>query len=322
MPVEFREAINRALAEELERDQSVILLGEDVGDAGGVFKVTVGLQERFGPQRVIDTPISELALSGAAFGSAITGMRPVLEIMFGDFMALPMDALVNQSAKYWYLSNDARSVPLVVRTAVGAGGRFGAVHSQNPGTWLHGVPGLKVVCPSRPTDAYGLLKQAIRDPNPVVFLEHKRLYSTKGEINDDGATLGSARVARPGTDVTAVSLMAGVPVLLEAAEMLDSDRISLEVVDLTSLRPLDTGTVAKSVSKTGRMLAVEEGTRTGGWAAGLLGALAVEALDLLEDAWLLNSPDHPIPFSPKLECAFVPDARAVAKSVRERLNGG
>jgi pyruvate/2-oxoglutarate/acetoin dehydrogenase E1 component len=175
MSLEFRAAIAQALAEELEHDERVVFFGEDVAAAGGVFKTTPGLLERFGEERVFDTPISELALSGAAFGAAVTGLRPVIEIMFGDFMALAMDSLVNQSAKYWYLSAEQHAVPLVVRCAVGAGGRFGAIHSQAPGTWLAGIAGLKIVCPAFPHDAKALLKSAIRDDNPVVFLEHKRL---------------------------------------------------------------------------------------------------------------------------------------------------
>jgi acetoin:2,6-dichlorophenolindophenol oxidoreductase subunit beta len=178
--LEFRAAVRDAIAEELERDPTVLFFGEDVAAPGGVFAVTGGLQERFGPQRVFDTPISELALAGAAFGAAVTGMRPVVEVMFGDFMGLAMDSLVNQAAKLWYVSNEQHSVPLVIRSAVGAGGRFGAMHSQNHGTWFQGVPGLKVVAPSSPGDAKGLLKAAIRDDNPVIFLEHKRLYSLKG----------------------------------------------------------------------------------------------------------------------------------------------
>ena len=180
--IEFRKAIREALDEELERDESVVFFGEDVAKPGGVFAVTPGLQERHGADRVFDTPISELVISGAAFGAAVNGLRPVIEIMFGDFLPLAMDAIVNQAAKYWYLSNEQASVPLVVRSTLGAGGRFGAIHSQNPASWFMGVPGLKIVAPSTPGDAKALLKASIRDENPVLFLEHKRLYSVKGEI--------------------------------------------------------------------------------------------------------------------------------------------
>jgi pyruvate/2-oxoglutarate/acetoin dehydrogenase E1 component len=316
---EFREAIRQAIAEEMERDERVVLIGEDVADAGGVFKVTEGLVDRFGPRRVVDTPISELALAGTAFGSAVAGLRPIIEIMFGDFMALPMDSLVNQAAKFWYLSGGARSVPLVVRSAVGAGGRFGAIHSQNPGIWLHGVPGLKVVGPSTPSDARLLLKAAIQDPNPVVFLEHKRLYSVKGELEDGVVKLGQAKVVRPGSDLTIASVMKGVPDSLAAADALAEAGVQAEVIDMRSLRPLDVDTVLESVARTGRLLAVEEGPQTGGWAAGLLGAVAAVGLGDLDDAWLLTTPDSPIPFSPPLEDNFLPGPEHIQASVLERL---
>ncbi|HEY1689956.1 MAG TPA: transketolase C-terminal domain-containing protein [Solirubrobacteraceae bacterium] len=337
---EFREALRLAIAEEMQHDERVILIGEDVAAAGGVFKVTEGLHERFGSARVIDTPISELALSSAAFGAAVAGCKPIVEIMFGDFMALPMDALVNQAAKYWYLSVGRNSVPLVVRTAAGAGGRFGAIHSQSPGTWLHGVPGLKVVCPSCVADARALLKAAIRDPNPVVFIEHKRLYAAKGELGEELEPLGKAQVVRVageggggagvgggagkggagrGGDVTIATVMKGVPDALAAAEQLAKDGIEVEVIDLRSLRPLDVETVAESVARTHRLLAVEEGPRTGGWAAGLIGAVASEALGEVDDLWTLCTPDTPIPFSPTLEDAFLPGADAIAQAIRMRF---
>jgi pyruvate/2-oxoglutarate/acetoin dehydrogenase E1 component len=318
--LEFRTAIRDGIAEEMERDERVVHFGEDIAAPEGVFKVTTGLHERFGGRRVFDTPISELALAGAAFGSAVTGLRPIIEIMFGDFMALPMDSLVNQSAKYWYLSNERASVPLVVRTAVGAGGRFGAIHSQNPGTWLHGVPGLKVVAPSTPSDAKALMKAAIRDENPVVFLEHKRLYSVKGPDADESpVALGSAGIVRRGDDLTIVAAMRGVTDALAAADVLAGDGISVEVVDLRSLRPLDVPTVVASVSRTNRLLAVEEGPRTGGWAAGLVGAVVAEALGELDDAWVLATPELPVPFSPPLEDAFLPGTDAIVAAVRSRL---
>jgi acetoin:2,6-dichlorophenolindophenol oxidoreductase subunit beta len=317
--LEFRAALNDAMAQELAADPSVLLIGEDVADAGGVFKVTQGLVERFGPERVIDTPISELALAGAAFGSAIMGLRPIVEIMFGDFVPLVMDGLINQAAKYRFLSGGAHTVPIVVRSAVGAGGRFGAIHSQNPGIWLHGVPGLKVVCPSSPADARTLLRASVRDEDPVMFLEHKRLYSVKGPDEEPALPLGRARVVRPGSDVTVVSVMKGVPDALEAAESLAGQGIDAEVVDLRSLRPLDVATVLEAVARTNRLVAVEEGSRTGGWAAGLLGAVAEEALDSLEDLWTITTPDTPVPFSPPLEDAFLPGPARIAASLLERL---
>jgi acetoin:2,6-dichlorophenolindophenol oxidoreductase subunit beta len=314
--IEFRDAIRDALAEEIERDPAVVFFGEDVAAAGGVFKVTPGLHERFGDERVFDTPISELALAGAAYGAAVTGLRPVIEVMFGDFMALPMDSLVNQAAKFWYISNEQGTVPLVVRSAVGGGGRFGAIHSQMHGTWFQGIPGLKIAAPSSPGEAKGLLKGAIRDDNPVLFLEHKRLYSTKGPEGPEVIPLGQAAVARPGTDLTIVSISKGVRDALAAAEELDLD---VEVIDLRTLRPLDVATVLESVAKTNRLLAVEEGPRTGGWATGVLGAVTEQALHDLDDAWILATDETPIPYSPTLEDAFVPSAAAIVESVRARL---
>jgi pyruvate/2-oxoglutarate/acetoin dehydrogenase E1 component len=240
--------------------------------------------------------------------------------MFGDIMGLAMDSLVNQSAKFWYVSNEQASVPLVVRSAVGAGGRFGAMHSQIHGTWFQGIPGLKVVGPSNPADAKGLLKAAIRDDNPVIFLEHKRLYSVKGpRPNEEVVPLGKAAIVRGGEDVTIVSALRGVRDSLEAAEELAGDGVDAEVVDLRSLRPLDHETVLESVAKTNRVLLVEEGTRVGGWAANLLGILTAEGLEELDDAWILPTGDTPAPYSPTLEDAWLPGAPEIAAAVRDRL---
>jgi pyruvate/2-oxoglutarate/acetoin dehydrogenase E1 component len=318
--LEFRTAIRDALAEEIERDPAVVFFGEDVAAAGGVFKATPELHERFGDERVFDTPISELALAGAAFGAAVTGLRPVFEVMFGDFMGLPMDSLVNQAAKFWYISNEQGPVPLVVRSAVGGGGRFGAMHSQFHATWFQGIPGLKIAAPSNPADAKGLLKGAIRDDNPVIFLEHKRLYSVKGAPpqNGDVVPLGEANVAREGSHLTLVSIAKGVPDSLAAAEQLAQDGIEAEVIDLRTLRPLDLETVLHSVEKTNRLVAVEEGPRLGGWAANLVGAVAAEALHDLDDAWVVATGETPIPYSPPLEDEFMPTADSIAAAVRER----
>jgi pyruvate/2-oxoglutarate/acetoin dehydrogenase E1 component len=319
--MEFRQAILTALDEELERDQDVVFFGEDVAaEQGGVFAVTPGLQDKHGADRVFDTPISELAMTGAAFGSAVTGLRPVIEIMFGDFMPLAMDSLVNQAAKYWYISNEQGSVPLVVRSAIGAGGRFGAVHSQTPVPWFLGVPGLKIACPATPHDARALLKSAIRDDNPVLFFEHKRLYSIKGEVSDEEVPLGQARVVREGADLTIVAAMVGVHVALEVAEELARDGIEAEVIDLRTMRPLDHATVAASVERTNRLLVVEEGPRVGGWSSTVLAELAEHSLGEIDDIWRLTTPDTPIPFAPTLEDAFLPRAEAVAAAVRERLD--
>jgi pyruvate/2-oxoglutarate/acetoin dehydrogenase E1 component len=297
----------------------VILLGEDVAVAGGVFAVTTGLLEKHGADRVIDTPISELALAGTVFGSAANGLRPVVEIMFADFLPLVMDMLVNQATKYWYLSNEQASVPFVIRSACGAGGRFGAIHSQTPISWLLGLPGLKIVCPATPSDAYGLLVSAIRDDNPVVFLEHKRLYSVKGEVAREPVPIGRAAVVREGGDLTIVSTMKGVHDALEAAETLAAGGVEATVIDLRTLRPLDTETIIQSVEQTNRLLVVEEGPETGGWAGEVIACVTGEALGQLDAIWRLTTPDLPIPYSPQLEDAFLPGPRAIVESVGEHL---
>jgi acetoin:2,6-dichlorophenolindophenol oxidoreductase subunit beta len=317
--VAFRTAIRDALDEELAADERVILFGEDVAVAGGVFATTTGLYDKYGPERVFDTPISELALAGAAFGSAVTGLRPVVEIMFGDFLTLAMDSLVNQSTKYWFLTQEQVSVPLVIRSVVGAGGRFGAIHSQMPVSWFMGVPGLKIACPSSPADAKALLKAAIRDDNPVLFFEHKRLYGLEGEVDGTVARLGEAAVLREGNDVTLVTAMKGVHDALEAAEELERDHLSVEVIDLRTLRPLDVETIVASVRKTNRLVAVEEGPVTGGWAGEALAAVTEEALGYLDDAWRIATPNTPIPYSPPLEDAFLPGPERIATEIRRRL---
>jgi acetoin:2,6-dichlorophenolindophenol oxidoreductase subunit beta len=318
--VEFRAALRAALDEELAADSSVVLFGEDVAAAGGVFAVTTGLHEKYGSERVFDTPISELAMTGAAFGAAVSGMRPVLEIMFGDFLALSMDSLINQASKYFFLTGGRQSVPLVIRSVVGAGGRFGAIHSQMPVSWLMGIPGLKIVGPSTPGSAKGLLKSAIRDPNPVLFFEHKRLYSKKGPVNDGALVpLGVAEVLREGGDVTLVSAMKGVDDSLEAAEMLAAEGVSAEVIDLQTLRPLDVETIMRSLAKTNRLAVVEEGPRTGGWAGEVL-ALALEhGLGDIDDAWRITTPDSPVPYSPPLEDAFLPGPARIVEEVRRHF---
>jgi len=312
--IEFRRAIRDALDEELARDESVIFFGEDVAKAGGVFAVTPGLWEKY-PDRVLDTPISELALAGAAFGSAVCGKRPVFEIMFGDFLPLTMDSLVNQSAKYWYISNEQASIPLVVRSAIGAGGRFGAIHSQTPISWFLGVPGLKIVCPATPADAKGLLKSAIRDPNPVLFLEHKRLYGLKGEVNGDLTPIGKGAVVREGDDITVVGAMKSVHEALAAAGKLVEHSVEAEVIDLRTLRPMDIDLVLESVAKTSRLVVVEEGPRTGGWAAEVVARVSEAALDQLDDIWRITTADAPIPYSPTLEDAFLPAPDVIVESI-------
>lgn len=317
--LEFREAIRQALDEELERDESVIMFGEDIGVAGGVFAMTPGLHEKHGADRVFDTPISELAMTGAAFGAAVCGLRPVLEIMFGDFLPLSMDSLLNQASKYWFLTGGEQSVPLVVRSVVGGGGRFGAIHSQMPAAWFNGITGIKIVAPAIPADAKALLKASICDENPVIFLEHKRLLSMKGEPGDGAVPLGCARVARVGSEVTLVSAMKGVHDCLEAADELADKNVSAEVIDVRTIRPLDVDTLLTSVAKTNRLVVVEEGPRTGGWGAEALATVTEHGLGDLDDAWRITTPNTPVPYSPPLEDAHLPDGARIAREVMERL---
>jgi acetoin:2,6-dichlorophenolindophenol oxidoreductase subunit beta len=289
-PIPFRTAVRDALDEELAADERVILFGEDVAVAGGVFATTPGLYEKYGADRVFDTPISELALAGAAFGSAVTGLRPVIEIMFGDFLTLAMDMLVNQATKYRFLTQEQVSVPLVIRSVVGAGGRFGAIHSQMPASWFMGVPGLKIVAPSTPADAKSLLKAAIRDDNPVLFFEHKRLYGLEGDVDGEVGRLGEAAVIREGSDITLVTAMKSVHDASEAAAALEREGISVEVIDLRTLRPIDVETILASIRKTNRIVVVEEGPATGGWAGEVLACVTEEALGHLDDVWRIATP--------------------------------
>ena len=311
--VAFRQAVRDAIADEMEADERVVLIGEDVSQ-GGVFNVTPGLAERFGELRVVDTPISELAFTSAAFGAAVRGLRPVVEIMFGDFLALALDSLGNQASKYWYLSNEQASVPLVVRSAVGAGASFGPCHSQTPTGWFMGEPGLRLVAPSTPSDAYALTRAAIRDPNPVVVFEHKALYARKGELNGASADLGRAAVRREGGHVTLCAAMAMVEVALEAAEALAGEGVDAEVIDLRSLRPLDAETIGASVAKTGALVVIEEGPPQGGYAAEVV-ALAAESAGPVA-ARRVTMPDLPIPFAPNLEREALPGVDDVLEAVR------
>jgi acetoin:2,6-dichlorophenolindophenol oxidoreductase subunit beta len=317
--IAFRTAVRDALDEELAADDRVIVFGEDVAVAGGVFATTPGLYEKYGADRVFDTPISELALAGAAFGSAVTGLRPVIEIMFGDFLTLAMDMLVNQATKYRFLTQEQVSVPLVIRSVVGAGGRFGAIHSQMPASWFMGVPGLKIVAPSTPADAKSLLKAAIRDDNPVLFFEHKRLYGLEGDVDGEVGRLGEAAVIREGSDITLVTAMKSVHDASEAAAALEREGISVEVIDLRTLRPIDVETILASIRKTNRIVVVEEGPATGGWAGEVLACVTEEALGHLDDAWRIATPNTPIPYSPPLEDAFLPGPDRIAAEIRRRL---
>lgn len=322
MLLTYREAVARGIAQELERDERVVFFGEDVASAGGVFKSTVGLLDRFGPQRVRDTPISEQAILGAAMGAAMTGLRPIAEIMFSDFLAVCWDIVANEIAKTRYMTGGQVTLPLVVRTANGGGLRFGAQHSQAVENWAMAVPGLKVVAPATPRDVVGLLAAAVRDPDPVVFFEAKGLYPSKGEVPDGEIVdeLGTARVLRTGRDCTILALAAMVPRALEAAETLAGLGIDATVVDVRSLVPLDTRTILESVASTGRLFTVEENPRLCGWGAEVVSIVAEEAWsELTGPAVRITTPHVPLPSADALEDHARPSAARVVETVRKTL---
>ncbi len=322
--LDYRAAVLAALAGEMRRDPAVILLGEDVGAAGGVFLQTAGLLGEFGAERVIDTPISESGAFGIAVGAAMTGQRPVFEVMFGDFMTLVMDQLVNQAAKVHYMSAGQFSVPLVLRTAVGIGASLGPQHSQSLHAWAAHIPGLKVVMPSTPWDAKGLMAAAIRDDNPVVFFEDRMLYTRKGPVPEGELVIpiGLAEVKRPGTDVTIIALSRMVQVALDAAEALAAEGIAAEVVDPRSLLPLDLPTLVASVKKTSRAVVVDGGYRQYGVTGEIAAALTEEAFDWLDAPVLrVGAADVPIPFNRSLEALVLPDARQLAGIVAKLVRG-
>ena len=315
----YRDAVTAALAQEMERDDSVYFIGEDVAAAGGVFKATPGLLERFGPRRVRDTPISEEAIAGVVMGAAMTGLRPVGEIMFSDFFATCWDIVANQIAKTRYMTNGQVSLPLVLRSANGAGLRFGAQHSQAVENWAMAVPGLKVVAPSTPADAKGLLAASIRDDDPVVFLEAKSLYPMKGEVPDDEHVdeLGKATIHGDGTDVVLVALAAMVPRALEAARRLEAEHdIASRVVDLRSLVPLDVTSVLAAVRATGRVFTVEENPRLCGWGAEIASIIAEEAFyDLDGPIIRITTPHVPLPAADVLEDETLPTVTRIVETV-------
>ena len=318
----FIEILRRALDEELARDASVHLLGEDVA-TGGAFGVTRGLAEKYGTQRVRNTPISEAAITGLATGAALCGLKPVLEIMFIDFATLAMDCLVNQTAKYRYMSGGQLAVPLVVRTQAGAAGGAAAQHSQSLEAWFIHVPGLVVVAPSSPAEAYGLLKGAMRLGEPVLFVEHKRLYAMKEALADDAALLpiGKARVARSGKDITVIAYSAMVQDALDAAEQLTGAGISAEVIDLRTLVPVDMATIAGSVARTHRALIAHEAVRNGGVGAEIAARIGSELFDELDAPVMrVGCPFAPIPFAPELERALLPGSADIVRAVRQMLD--
>ncbi|MGH9067826.1 MAG: alpha-ketoacid dehydrogenase subunit beta [Acidimicrobiales bacterium] len=318
----YREAVAHGIAQEMERDPDVVFLGEDIAAAGGCFKATVGLLDRFGPARVRDTPISEQAILGAAMGAAMTGLRPVAEIMFSDFLAVCWDIVANEIAKMRYMTNGQVDLPLVIRTGNGGGSRFGAQHSQSVESWAMAVPGLKVVAPSTPSDVVGLLAAAIRDPDPVMFFEHKSLYATRGEVGDGEVldTLGTAAVRRQGGDATIVALAAMVPRALAAAEELAGSGIEATVIDLRSLVPLDTRAVLDSVTATGRLFTVEENPRLCGWGAEVASIVAEEALyDLDGPIVRITTPHIPLPAADALEDLAMPSTGRIVETLRKAM---
>jgi len=312
--ITFAEAIREALAEEMRRDSSVCILGEDVAEAGTPFKVLSGLVEEFGTERVVDTPISEAGFTGLAVGAAMTGLRPVVDIMFGDFITLTMDQMVNQAAKVHYMSGGKWRVPMVMRTTLGAARRSAAQHSQSLHAWFSHVPGLKVVLPSTPYDAKGLLKTAIRDNNPVVFFEDKMMYKLKGLVPSEEYTipLGVADIKRAGRDVTIVATSSMVQVALGAANLLEGAGLSAEVIDPRTTWPLDERTIIESAKKTSRAIVVDEGYRRYGVTAEIASVIAEGAFHHLDAPVKRIGAMHvPIPFSPPLEDATVPTERSV-----------
>ena len=317
----YREAVIRAIADAMRDDPDVFLLGEDVGVSGGAFKMTEGLFGEFGPGRVLDTPISEQAIVGAAIGAAATGLRPVAEIMFADFAAVAFDQIVNQLAKYRYMTNGQVALPVTIRMANGANG-FAAQHSQACENWFLNVPGLKLAMPGTPRHAYGLLRAAIADPDPVLFFEHKALFNAKEDIDGElgTAVLGRAETVRAGTHVTIVATQLMVHRSLEAAELLAADGIDAEVIDLLTLSPMDLETVLASVERTNRLVVAQESTNAGSWGASLIADVVREQLEALDGPpALVGGDDTPIAYSHVLEAAWIPSAERIAAAAREAV---
>ena len=317
--ITFGKAVNEAIAEEMRRDPSVFMIGEDVAEAGTTFKVLKGLVEEFGPQRIIDTPIAEAGFAGIGVGAAMTGMRPIVDIMFGDFITLTMDQMANQAAKIHYMSGGKLKVPMVFRTTLGATRRSGAQHSQSLHAWVCHVPGLKVAIPSTPYDAKGLMKTAIRDDNPVVIFEDKMMFQQKGPVPEEEYTLpfGVADIKRAGTDITLVATSSMVQVALEAADCLAALGISAEVVDPRTLKPLDTEALIASAKKTGHVIVIDEGCFSYGVTAELASIIADGAFYYLDaPVKRMGAMDVPVPFSPPLEDATVPTPDAVTEMAK------
>ena len=315
----YREAICQALDEEMARDKNVFIMGEDVGVIGGNFKCTVGLRDKYGDLRCKDTPISEAGFIGMCVGAAITGLRPVPELMFGDFMMVCMDQICNQAAKITYMSGGKVSVPMTIRMPIGGGRSSAAQHSQTPHAWVAHCPGLKVVMPSNGYEAKGLLKSAIRDNNPVIFLEHKMMYTNPCEIPEEEylIPIGKANIAREGTDITVVATSIMVGFSLKAADLLEKEGISVEVIDLRSIVPWDKETVVQSVKKTGKLLVVDEGHESFGISGEICLTVMQETFyDMDMPVMRMGTKDVPLPFSPALEFPIIPDAKRIAEQIR------
>jgi acetoin:2,6-dichlorophenolindophenol oxidoreductase subunit beta len=318
----YRAAVARGIAQEMRRDPTTVLIGEDVAGAGGVFKTTPGLLEEFGPRRVVDTPISEQAIIGAAMGAAMTGLRPIAEVMFADFFAVTWDIVANQIAKTRYMTNGQITLPLVIKSGNGGSLRFGAQHSQSVENWAMAIPGLKVVTPSTPRDVVGLLASAIRDDDPVLFFEHKGMYADKEDVPDGVIVepLGSAAVRRPGSDATVLALGLMVPRALKAAELLADQGISVEVIDVRSLIPLDIAAILASVARTGRLFTVEENPQVLGWGAEIVSLAARETFwDLDAPPMRITTPHIPLASAAVMEDAMLPSVSRIRQSIETGL---
>ncbi len=319
----LREAIRVGLEEALAANPEAIIMGEDVGAYGGSYAVTKGFLETYGERRIIDTPISESGFVGAGIGAAIAGMRPIVEIMTINFSLLAMDQIINMAAKVRYMSGGQLHAPIVIRMVSGGGAMLGATHSQSLEAWYARVPGLKVVTPSNATDALGLLRSAVADPNPVIYIEHSLLYGARSEVQDETYTvpIGSARITRPGTDVSIIAYLRMVPIAMEAAEILAAEGISAEVIDLRSLLPLDSQTIIDSVKKTSRAVVVEETWEFGGFAGEVIAQINEQAFDYLDGPALrVGGANVPTPYSRPLELLTIPTAQRVVEKVRSLFN--
>lgn len=319
----YREAIVAAQRDVLNKNSDIIIMGEDIAEAGSPFKTTQGLFEEFGRDRVRDTPISENAFVGAALGMAITGYRPIVELMFADFMGVCFDQIVNSIAKHRFMCGGNVDVPLVIRAMGGGGVRFGAQHSQTGETWVFPFPGLKVYCPATPSDAFHMLRAAVDEKNPVIILEHKGLMASSGEVDtgaDSNAHVSGPEVIRGGEDITIVASLGMVNRCLEAAKILEEEGISAEIINIRVLRPLDTGLILESMKKTGSLLVVEENHQCGGWGAEVIAQVMTEGFDHIETPpGRVTLPDWPMPYSPPLEDAAIPSVEKIAESVKEML---